>query len=129
MSSADAAPALQSIGQIAVRVKDLTRAVKFYREVLGLKYLFEAPGLAFFECAGVHLMLSGAEEPEFDHASSVLYFNVAEIQVAYRSLVQRGVRFRDEPHVVHRAGPQELWMSFFDDGEGNVFAIRCWRSA
>jgi methylmalonyl-CoA/ethylmalonyl-CoA epimerase len=129
MSSADAAPVLQSIGQIAVRVKDLTRAVKFYREVLGLKYLFEAPGLAFFECAGVHLMLSGAEEPEFDHASSVLYFNVAEIQVAYRSLVQRGVRFRDEPHVVHRAGPQELWMSFFDDGEGNVFAIRCWRSA
>jgi methylmalonyl-CoA/ethylmalonyl-CoA epimerase len=129
MSSADAAPVLQAIGQIAVRVKDLTRAVKFYREVLGLKYLFEAPGLAFFECAGVHLMLSGAEEPEFDHASSVLYFNVAEIQVAYRSLVQRGVRFRDEPHVVHRAGHQELWMAFFDDGEGNVFAIRCWRSA
>lgn len=129
MSSADAAPVLQAIGQIAVRVKDLARAVKFYREVLGLKYLFEAPGLAFFECGGVHLLLSGAEEPEFDHASSVLYFNVAEIQVAYRSLVQRGVRFRDEPHVIHRAGPQELWMSFFDDGEGNVFAIRCWRSA
>ena len=129
MSSADAAPVLQAIGQIAVRVKDLARAVKFYREVLGLKYLFEAPGLAFFECGGVHLLLSGAEEPEFDHASSVLYFNVDEIQVAYRSLVQRGVRFRDEPHVIHRAGPQELWMSFFDDGEGNVFAIRCWRSA
>ena len=49
--------------------------------------------------------------------------------VAYRSLLQRGVHFRDEPHVVHRAGPKELWMSFFDDGEGNVFAIRCWRSA
>jgi len=127
MSSAE--PVLQAIGQIAVRVKDLPRAVAYYRDVLGLSYLFEAPGLAFFQCGTVHLMLSGAEEPEFDHAASVLYFDVAEIQVAYRSLLQRGVHFRDEPHVVHRAGPKELWMSFFDDGEGNVFAIRCWRSA
>jgi catechol 2,3-dioxygenase-like lactoylglutathione lyase family enzyme len=122
-------PVLQSIGQIAVRVKDLPRAVRFYREVLGLGYLFEAPGLAFFQCGGVHLMLSGAEEPEFDHAASVLYFDVAEIQAAYRTLLQRGIHFRDEPHVVHRAGDRALWMSFFDDGEGNVFAIRCWRSA
>ena len=123
------APVLQNIGQIAVRVKDLPRAVRFYREALGLGYLFEAPGLAFFQCGGVHLMLSGAEEPEFDHASSVLYFDVAEIQGAYRTLLQRGIHFRDEPHVVHRAGDRALWMSFFDDGEGNVFAIRCWRSA
>jgi hypothetical protein len=103
--------------------------VRFYRDVLGLNYLFEAPGLAFFECGGVHLMLSGAESPEFDHASSVLYFNVEEIQVAYRELLGRGVSFRDEPHVVHRDGKRELWMAFFDDGEGNVFAIRCWRTA
>ena len=127
MSSAE--PVLQGIGQIAVRVKDLPRAVAYYRDVLGLSYLFEAPGLAFFQCGGVHLMLSGAEEPEFDHAASILYFDVAEIQVAYRTLLQRGVKFRDEPHVIHRAGPKELWMSFFDDREGNVFAIRCWRSA
>ena len=120
---------LQGIGQIAVRIKDLPRAVRFYREVLGLTYMFEAPGLAFFECGGVHLMLSGAESPEFDHASSVLYFDVAEIQVAYRELLGRGVSFRDEPHVVHRDGNRELWMAFFDDGEGNVFAIRCWRTA
>lgn len=121
-------PVLQQIGQIAIRVRELPRAVRYYREVLGLSYLFEAPGLAFFQCGTVQLMLSGAETPEFDHAASVLYFDVAEIQVAYRELVQRGVRFRDEPHVVHRAGAQELWMAFFDDSEGNVFAIRCWRA-
>ena len=124
-----AAPLLQKIGQIAIRASDLPRAVKYYRDVLGLGYLFEAPGLAFFQCGGVQLMLSGAETPEFDHASSVLYFDVAEIQVAYRALVQRGVHFRDEPHIVHRAGEQQLWMAFFDDSEGNVFAIRCWRQA
>ncbi len=120
---------LQNIGQIAVRVKDLPRAVQFYRDQLGLSYLFEAPGLAFFQCGGVHLMLSGAESPEFDHAASVHYFDVAEIQEAYRALLQKAVHFRDEPHIVHRAGDRALWMSFFNDGEGNVFAIRCWRPA
>src|SRR5438552_2573020 len=101
-------PILQSIGQIAVRASDLPRAVRFYRDVLGLGYLFEAPGLAFFQCGGIHLMLSGAETAEFDHAASILYFDVAEIQLAYRALLARGVRFRDEPHVVHRAGNKEL---------------------
>jgi len=129
MSAAtDTASVLQSIGQIAVRATDLPRAVRFYRDVLGLGYLFEAPGLAFFQCGGVHLMLSGAEDPEFDHAASILYFDVAEIQQAYRTLLGRGVRFRDEPHVVHRAGDRELWISSFEDSEGNVFAIRCWRA-
>ena len=127
-ATTDTASVLQSIGQIAVRAADLPRAVRFYRDVLGLGYLFEAPGLAFFQCGGVHLMLSGAEDPEFDHAASILYFDVAEIQQAYRTLLGRGVRFRDEPHVVHRAGDRELWISSFDDSEGNVFAIRCWRA-
>lgn len=123
------APILQSIGQIAVRATDIPRAVRFYRDVLGLSYLFEAPGLAFFQCGGIHLMLSGAETEEFDHPASALYFDVAEIQEAFRALVARGVKFRDEPHVVHRAGAKELWMAFFDDSEGNVFAIRSWRTA
>ena len=126
-ASTTGTPVLQGIGQIAVRATDLPRAVRFYRDVLGLTYLFEAPGLAFFQCGGIHLMLSGAESSEFDHAASVLYFDVADIQAAYRSLIERGVRFRDEPHIVHRAGDRNLWMAFFDDSEGNVFAIRCWR--
>jgi methylmalonyl-CoA/ethylmalonyl-CoA epimerase len=131
MTAATATPALlQGIGQIAIRTKNQARAVAFYRDVLGMSYLFEAPSLAFFQCGGVMLMLSpDAETAEFDHAASVLYFDVAEIQEAYRTLLTRGVHFRDEPHIVHRAGEKNLWMSFFDDGEGNVFAIRQWRPA
>jgi catechol 2,3-dioxygenase-like lactoylglutathione lyase family enzyme len=121
---------LLGIGQIAVRVRELPRAVKFYRDVLGLTYLFEAPSLAFVQCGGVMLMLSpDAETAEFDHAASILYFDVADIQAAYRTLIERGAHFRDEPHIVHRAGEKNLWMAFFDDGEGNVFAIRQWRAA
>ena len=120
-------PLLGDIGQIAIVVKDLPRATAFYRDVLELPFLFEAPGLAFFQAGGVRLMLSGAESPEFDHPSSILYFNVADILVAHRTLASRGVRFREDPHVVHRAGDQSLWMGFFKDSEENYFALMAWR--
>jgi methylmalonyl-CoA/ethylmalonyl-CoA epimerase len=118
---------LADIGQIAIVVHDLPRATAFYREVLGLPFLFEAPGLAFFQCGSVRLMLSGAEAPEFDHPASILYFNVADIEAAHRLLAERGVRFRDQPHPVHRTAEQALWMAFFQDTEDNVFALMAWR--
>lgn len=120
-------PLLTGIGQIAVRASDLPRATAFYRDGLGLPFLFDAPGLAFFQCGGVRLMLSGAETPEFDHASSVLYFDVADIEAACVILTGRGVRFRDQPHAVHQAGDRSLWMAFFEDSENNVFAIMAWK--
>src|SRR4029450_11501604 len=96
---------LLGIGQIAIRAKDLPRAVRFYRDVLGLQYLFEAPSLAFFQVGGIHRMLGpAAETPELDPGGSRLYFDVAGIKAASRTLLERGVHFRDEPHIVHRAG-------------------------
>lgn len=122
-----ATPLLAGIGQIAVRATDLPRATAYYRDVLGLPFLFEAPGLAFFQCGGVRLMLSGAESAEFDHPSSVLYFDVADVEAAHATLAARGVTFRDQPHPVHRTPEKALWMAFFDDSEGNTFAIMCWK--
>jgi methylmalonyl-CoA/ethylmalonyl-CoA epimerase len=118
--------ALSSIGQVGVRVLDLERAVAFYRDALGLKLLFQAPpGLAFFDCGGVRLMLDRPEGPEFDHASSVLYFRVEDIGAGFDCLAARGVGFRDPPHMVAKLPDHELWMAFFDDGEGNVHALMC----
>ena len=123
-----ARPLLTGIGQIAIRATDLARAKAFYRDVLGLRFLFEAPNLVFFQCGSVWLYLAGAETPEFDHAASVLYFDVEDIHAAHRVLTERGVHFRGEPHVVHQDRDRALWMAFFDDSEGNVFAIRRWSS-
>ena len=112
------------LGQIAVNAKDVDRASAFYQDKLGLKLLFKAPpGLAFFDCGGVRLMLSGAEKPEFDHASSVLYFAVPDIQSAYGKMSGSGVRFEDEPHLIARMPSHDLWMTFFRDTEGNVLAL------
>jgi methylmalonyl-CoA/ethylmalonyl-CoA epimerase len=112
------------LGQIAINTKDVDRAASFYQDVLGLKLLFKAPpGLAFFDCGGVRLMLSGAEKPEFDHPSSVLYFAVPDIQSAYGKLKAGGVHFEDEPHMIARMPTHDLWMTFFRDSEANLLAL------
>ena len=115
---------LSSIGQIGVHVSDLKAAIDFYREKLGLAFLGQAqPGLAFFECGGVRLMLSAMSEGASD-GSSVLYFDVTDIRDAYEALRGRGVRFTGEPHVIHSSEGYELWMAFFADSHGNTMALQ-----
>ena len=114
---------LSRIGQIAIVVKDVEQATAFYRDVLGMRFLFAFPGLAFFDCDGVRLMLSRPEKPEFDHPSSILYFKVPDIQQAYQSLRAHDVRFDDEPHLIARMPDHDLWMVFFRDLDGNALAL------
>jgi methylmalonyl-CoA/ethylmalonyl-CoA epimerase len=114
---------LSRIGQIGIVVKDVERATAFYRDVLGMRFLFAFPGLAFFDCDGVRLMLSKPEKPEFDHPSSILYFRVTDIQQAAASLRARDVRFDDEPHLIARMPDHDLWMTFFHDLDGNPLAL------
>lgn len=117
-------PLLAGIGQIAIRVRDLDRAIATYRDGLGLRFLFRAPpALAFFDCGGTRLMLSPQEPGEFDHAASLLYFHAADIARVHRELAGRGIRFRSEPHVVADLGDRVLWLCDFEDGEDNVFAL------
>jgi methylmalonyl-CoA/ethylmalonyl-CoA epimerase len=115
---------LRQIGQIAINAKDTERATAFYRDVLGLKLLFQAgPNLSFFDCGGVRLMITVPEEAEFDHLSSVLYYKVDDIRVAYEEIKSRGAEFRDEPHLVAKMPDHELWMTFLKDTEGNTLAL------
>lgn len=112
------------IGQIQIRAGDVERAANFYENVLGLKLLFKAPpGLAFFECGGVRLMLDRPAKPEFDHASSILYFSVPDIRAAHARLKEKNVLFEDEPHMIARMPDHDLWMAFFRDSEDNVLAL------
>lgn len=115
--------ALARIGQIAINAHDVDRATAFYRDVLGLRHLFRAGQLSFFDCGGVRLMLDKPDNPAFDHPSSILYFQVDDIQAAYRRLKSAGAKFDDEPHVIARMPDHDLWMTFFRDSEGNVLAL------
>jgi methylmalonyl-CoA/ethylmalonyl-CoA epimerase len=115
---------LQSIMQIAIRIRDLERAIVTYRDKLGLRLLFQAPpSLAFFDCGGVRLMLSPPEPGEFDHPASILYFRVDDIHAAHAQLAERGVHFRAQPHAIADLGDRVVWLSEFDDGEDNLLAL------
>jgi methylmalonyl-CoA/ethylmalonyl-CoA epimerase len=114
---------IKEIGQIAIVVHDTDRAAAFYRDALGLKLLFRAGKLAFFECGGVRLMLTPPEKPEFDHPSSILYFKVDDIQLVYERLVKKNVTMEDQPHVVARMPDHDLWLSAFRDCEGNMMCL------
>jgi methylmalonyl-CoA/ethylmalonyl-CoA epimerase len=124
MSASAIGIGITRLGQIAINAKDVDRAAAFYQEKLGLKLLFKAPpGLAFFDCGGVRLMLSRAEKAEFDHPSSVLYFAVPDIQAAYPKLKEDGVHFEDEPHLIAKMPTHDLWLTSFRDTEGNLMAL------
>jgi methylmalonyl-CoA/ethylmalonyl-CoA epimerase len=113
--------ALNSIGQIAILVKDVQRATSFYRDKLGIKYLFAAGNIAFFDCGGIRLMLDKAEKPEM--GTSIIYFKVADIDQAHLQMKSRGVEFVDEPHLIAKLPDHDLWMTFFRDSEGNLLSM------
>jgi methylmalonyl-CoA/ethylmalonyl-CoA epimerase len=119
MSSTAAPLGITGVGQVAINVRDVQRAVEFYRDVLGLHFLFQIPNAAFFDCGGLRLMLGTAEKPEFDHPASILYYRVADIHAAHASLQAAGVETVDAPHLVARMPDHELWMFFVRDPEGN----------
>jgi methylmalonyl-CoA/ethylmalonyl-CoA epimerase len=114
---------LLQIGQVAVPVSDIQRAIAFYRDTIGLRFLFQAPpGLAFFDCAGVRLMLDGASYAEAGHAS-VIYYKVKDLQSACEALSGRGVNFESKPHMVAKMPDHELWMAFLRDPDRNLLAL------
>jgi len=118
-----APPHIERIGQIYVTAHDLDRAVRFYRDTLGLPFLFQVPRMAFFDCGGVRLMLGIPDAPEFDHPASIIYYRVADIDAAHQALVRRGVTFRQPPHLVARLAAFDLYLADFTDSEGNALAL------
>ena len=112
---------LSTIGQIALSVTDIERAIAFYRDTLGMKLLFQVPNLGFFDCAGVRLMLSGSQPA--GTSATVIYFKVPDIHQAFAAIKDRHAAMEGEPHLVARMPDHELWMAFFRDPDGNLLAL------
>lgn len=113
---------LDEIGQIALTVTHLDQARAFYRDTLGMRFLFDAGTLAFFQCGSVRLMLTTGE----GHAGpggSVLYFRVQDLEGVHAALTGKGVRFEDAPHLIARMPDHELWMAFLKDPSGNLLGL------
>ena len=107
---------LNRIQQLAIGIEDQEVCTAFYRDKLGLKFLFQVPTMSFFDCDGLRLMLSTLGH---EKANSIVYIDVTDIQDTFEPLKERGVVFDDEPHVIHETDE----MTFFKDPEENVLAI------
>ena len=118
-----ATPNLGRIGQIALSVRDMDRAVAFYRDVVGLKFLFQAPNVAFFDVAGLRLMLGQAAPADLKPAGTILYFESADLDADFAMLQQGGVHVEQQPHFVAKLGAKDLWMAALRDPDGNVFEL------
>lgn len=115
---------LNQIGQIAIPVSDLDKAVDFYRDVLGIRFLFQAPpGLAFFDCGGVRLLLDVPAKQQKDQYASIIYYKVDDLPSAYETLLARGVVFEQGPEFVAQMPDHELWMAFLKDPDGNMLGL------
>jgi len=118
-----AAASPHKIAQIAVAVGDIERAKAFYRDVLGLEWLGDAPpGLSFFRCGEVRLMLSKAEGPD-TAGNSILYYGVDDAAAAWEAMAAQGVAFEQEPHVVGKLGDTEVTLAICRDSEGNLLGL------
>jgi methylmalonyl-CoA/ethylmalonyl-CoA epimerase len=115
-----------TIGQIGLTVSDLGRGIAFYRDVVGLPLLFEAPNAAFFNCGDARLML-GLSHTTRDNSrnGTIVYFKIPDIAATAAVLKEHGVAFETEPHLVARMMDHELWMAFFHDPDGNKLALMC----
>lgn len=117
---------ITGVRQIALTVSDVARAIAFYRDAVGLPFLFAAgPNLAFLDIGGVRLMLAGPEGGFTPGTSSMIYFKVGDITAAQAAMAARGVSFPSEPHLVAPMPDHDLWLSAFRDPDGNHLALMC----
>ncbi len=115
---------LDRIGQISIPVRDLERSIVFYRDKLGMNFLFQAPpGLAFFDCGGVRLMLDVPAGTQSEARSSIIYYKVDDLPSAEAELKARGMDFDQEPELVAQMPDHELWMAFLRDLNDNTLAL------
>ena len=113
------------LAQVAFSVTDLDRAVTFYRDVLGLTFLFNAPPkMAFLQCGPTRLMLSahGGGESE---SHPILYYAVTDIQAAFEELARKRAPIKQTPQMIARLGPNDLWLGFTEDPDGHPVGLMC----
>lgn len=122
MNGANRLVKLFRIGQIAINVRDVQRSIKFYRDTLGMEFLFEVPQMGFFNCDGIRLMLSESDAPDAKSAP-VIYYGVDHIHPIYDTLSQAGVVFTSPPRLVATVADRDLWMAFFRDPDDNVLGL------
>lgn len=121
-------PNVGGLAQVAISVRDLDASLVFYRDVLGLRFLFRAPpSLAFLQCGSTRIMLS-AQAGEEPASHPILYYDVPDLQRALAAIRNHDVPVRAEPHVVARLDTAEIWLALVEDPDGHLVGLMSERS-
>jgi len=113
-----------TVAQIMIPIEDFDRGVSFYRDVLGIPFVFAAPPqMAFFSCGPVRLLVGVMPPGQGMQRGSAIYFKVSDIQSTFAELEAKGVEFVANPHLVNRSPKAELWLAEFKDPDGNQLAL------
>ena len=118
--------ALSKIRQIALPVREIAEAKRFYGDTLGMRHLFDAPpALSFFDCGGIQLMLAGPEGQgkDGDQQHAVLFYDVTDIKATHARIKSSGAKSLEEPRVIARMSGREIWVSSVSDGQGNIVGL------
>ena len=116
--------AVRRVRQIAIVVSDVAVAVSYYRDVLGLKFLFSAgPNLAFLSDGEIRIMLSTPQGAGAVGQYSVIYFQMDDIESAFDAITSRGSALEQAPHLVAKMSDHDLWIGFVRDPDGNLIGL------
>ncbi len=114
---------IDMIGQIAITVSDIEKSMLFYRDKIGLKYLFHDANVAFFDLKGIRLMLGKNESVEKKPYGTIIYFTISDINAEFERIKNKGVKIIREPHFTAKYNDKEIWTAFFQDMDDNIFAL------
>lgn len=113
-----------TVAQLMIPVEDFDRGISFYRDILGIPFLFAAPPqMAFFMCGSIRLLVGVLPPGQKAQRGSTIYFKVSDIDAVFSTLAAKGVKFVASPHLVNRSPKVELWLAEFNDPDGNQLAL------
>ncbi|WP_394174153.1 VOC family protein [Thalassotalea litorea] len=115
---------IKKVGQIAIAVSDVNVAKQFYCDVLGLALLFDVlPAMAFIQAGDTRIMLTQLQGNEKDHHTSVIYYQVDDIDSYANKLRDQEIDFEQKPQLAAKMPDHELWLGFLRDPDNNLLAI------
>jgi predicted enzyme related to lactoylglutathione lyase len=111
------------VSYVNVFIRDLERAVEFYRDKLGLQLQFSSPehGYASFSAGGVRfgIAIPGPDQTELVGRHTGVGLEVADLEAEYTRLSGLGVEFRMPP----TRQPWGGFMALIIDPDSNVFYL------
>ncbi len=109
--------------QVAVTTADLEQAVIFYRDTLGLPLMFVANEMAFFDVAGMRLMVALDRNREMTRPATILYFDAPDFDETVARLHAARVTLEGPVETVQVTSAGELKLQQFVDPDGNALAV------